>query len=58
VESVFMDEAHKLGVRVASVKACQDVKLGLVLRWQASGDVAALKASLDRHIFRHEQAQA
>ena len=58
VESVFMDEANKLGVRDARAKACQDVKLGLVLRWQASGDVAALKASLDRYTFRHEQGQA
>lgn len=55
VESVFMEEAAKLGVRDARAKACQDVKLGLVLRWQADGDVTALKASLDRYIFRHEQ---
>lgn len=55
VESVFMEEAAKLGVRDAHAKACQDVKLGLVLRWQADGDVTALKASLDRYIFRHEQ---
>ncbi|WP_230180762.1 acyl-CoA synthetase [Aquabacterium sp. CECT 9606] len=56
VQSVFMEEAAKLGVREAKGEACQDVKLGLVLRWQASGDVAALKASLDRYTFRHEQA--
>lgn len=56
VESVFMEEAAVLGVHDASGKACQDAKLGLVLRWQAhSGDVAALKAGLDRYIFRHEQ---
>jgi acyl-CoA synthetase (AMP-forming)/AMP-acid ligase II len=55
VESVFMEEAAKLGARDACAKACQDVKLGLVLRWQASGDVTALKASLDRYIFKHEQ---
>lgn len=55
VESVFMEEAAKLGVRDARAKACQDVKLGLVLRWHADGDVTALKASLDRYIFKHEQ---
>jgi len=55
VESVFKDEAALLDVREVRGQACQDVKLGLVLRWQASGDVAALKARLDRYIFRHEQ---
>ncbi|RZI86529.1 MAG: acyl-CoA synthetase [Rubrivivax sp.] len=55
VESVFMAEAAKLGVQGASGQAEQDVKLGLVLRWKASGDAAALQASLDRYTFRHEQ---
>ncbi|CAH0349920.1 hypothetical protein [Aquabacterium sp. CECT 9606] len=55
VESVFMDEASALGVQVVSAKASQDAKLGLVLRWQARGDVTALKARLDGFIFRHEQ---
>ncbi len=58
VESVFMDEASAIGVQVVSAKASQDAKLGLVLRWQAKGDVAALKARLDRFIFRHEQVPA
>ena len=57
VESVFMDEAARLGLRDASGQACQDAKLGLVLRWQASGDVAALEASLDRFTFRHQRNQ-
>lgn len=55
VESVFMEEAAKLDVRGVSGKAEQDMKLGLVLRWQANGDVAALKSRLDQYIFRHEQ---
>lgn len=55
VESVFAEEAAAAKVSGASGQAIQDPKRGLVLRWQATGDVAALKASLDRYTFRHEQ---
>lgn len=55
MESVFFEEAASVNATDADGKAHQDAKLGLVLRWQAKGNAAALRARLDSYAFRHEQ---
>jgi acyl-CoA synthetase (AMP-forming)/AMP-acid ligase II len=58
IESVVREEAKDAGVELLNLDVVQDTRRGLLARYLASGDAAALAGRLGRYTFASEAAQA
>ncbi|MBI2734520.1 MAG: acyl-CoA synthetase [Aquabacterium sp.] len=54
LESVVREEAQAVGAVLSLCEASQDPRVGVMVRWQASGHSEALSARLARYTFKHE----
>jgi acyl-CoA synthetase (AMP-forming)/AMP-acid ligase II len=54
IESVVRTEAIAAGVELAELRVEQDPQIGLIARYRATGDAAALAAALGRYAFKSQ----